>query len=164
MAIDLASLARGQLVYSVREAALDDVRFERILRGFADHYLITNHSLARFEFERGEGYLRAGRFDAFGLVDGGSVERLRDTSDSNPPALGNVIQFAPRFGWLRLTLNLRVTFAVWLILFVTGLVIVGGDWLAWLVGLVGVWTITIILVQLSLKAKIRRWLARESWN
>jgi hypothetical protein len=164
MAIDLASLVRGQLVYSVREAALDDVRFERILRGFADHYEVTSQSLARFDFERGEGYVRAGRFDAFGLVDGGTVERLRDTSDSNLPALGNVIQFAPRFGWLRFSLNLRVTFAIWLILFVAGCVIIGGDWLAWIVALVAVWTATIILVQLSLKSKLRRWLARESWN
>ncbi len=164
MAIDLASLVRGQLVYSVREAALDDVRFERILRGFADHYEVTSHSLSRFDFERGEGYLRAGRFDAFGLVDGGIVERLRDASDANPPALGNVIQFAPRFGWLRFSLNLRVTFAIWTILFIAGFVIVGGDWLAWLVALVGVVTVTIILVQLSLKSKLRRWLARESWN
>jgi hypothetical protein len=153
MAIDLGSLVRGQLVYSVREPALDDIRFERILRGFADHYEVTSHSLARFDFERGEGYVRAGRFDAFGLVDGGTVERLRDTSESNLPALGNVIQFAPRFG-----------FAIWLILFVAGCVIIGGDWLAWIVALVAVWTATIILVQLSLKSKLRRWLARESWN
>ncbi len=160
MAVDLSQLARGLLVYTVREPALDDVRFERIVNGFGGHYLIAARSPNRFTFERTEGYPSVGRFDAFGWVDGGSVERIGQERAAD----GNVISFAPRYGWLRLSLNLRTTFMIWLLLFLFAAFAAGGDWLAWLVALVAIWTVTILLVQASLRTKIRRWLARESWN
>ncbi len=160
MAVDLGQLARGMLSYSVREPALDDIRFERIRAGFGQHYLIAAQSSNRFSFERTEGYPRVGRLDAFGLVDGGVVERIGQEREAE----GNVITFAPRYGWLRYTLNLRTTFMIWAILFLFSAFATGGDWLAWLAGLIAIWTVTILLVQASLKRKIRHWLARESWN
>jgi hypothetical protein len=160
MAVDLGQLVRGMLTYTVREPALDDVRFERIMNGFGQHYLISSRSPNRFSFERTEGYLRVGRFDAFGLVDGGKVERIGQEQKVE----GNVVTFAPRFGWLRYSLNLRTTFMIWAILFLFSAFAVGGDWLAWLAGVIAVWTVTILLVQVSLRSKVRRWLARESWN
>ncbi len=160
MAVDMGQLARGMLCYNVHEPALDDVRFERIINGFEEHYAVSRLSSNRFSFERTEGYLRAGRFDAFGLVDGGSVERVGEAWESD----GNVISFAPRNSWLRFTLNLRATFMIWLLLFLFAAFARGGDWLLWLAAFIAVEALTVLLVQWSLKQKLRTWLARTSWN
>jgi hypothetical protein len=160
MAVDMGQLARGMLCYAVREPALDDVRFDRIIAGFSDHYAVSRQSSNRFSFERTEGYLSVGRFDAFGLVDGGTVERVGEEREAD----GNVITFAPRYGWLRLTLNLRTTFMMTVLIFIFAGIAKGGDWLWWLVGLIASLTVTISIVQASLRRKLRRWLARESWN
>jgi hypothetical protein len=165
MAINLGDLVRGTLSYSIREPALDDIRFDRIRSGFSVHYIVHAGTPSRFSFERGEGYPRVGKFDAFALVDSGSVERVRD----GEPVVevednGNVIPFGPRFGWLRFSLNIRSILFVWALLVVFTALAVGGDWLFWLVGLIFIWTGTIIAVQRSLKAKVREWLAKGSWN
>jgi hypothetical protein len=165
MAINLGDLARGTLSYGVREPALDDIRFDRIRSGFSTHYIVHPGTSSRFSFERGEGYPRVGKFDAFTLVDSGSVERVRD----GEPVVeveenGNVIPFGPRFGWLRFSLNIRSILFVWALLVFFTAMAVGGDWLFWLVALIALWTGTIVAVQRSLKAKVRGWLERGSWN
>ncbi len=160
MAVDLGQLARGMLCYAVAEPALDDVRFDRIERGFGEHYAVARLSANRFTFERTEGYLSAGRWDAFGLVDSGTVERVGHVREAE----GNVISFAPRHGWLRFSLNLRTTFVMWAMLCLFAAIASNGDWLLWLAGFVAVEVVTIFLVQWSLRRKLRTWLARESWN
>lgn len=161
MAIDLSQLARGYLHYAVRESALDDVRFDRIRAGFGAHYHLFQDGPDSFRFERGEGYLRAGRLDAFALVDDGLVERVRE----KPRALeGNVIAFAAPGGWLRFTLNLRTTFFVWAFVLLFGWFGIGGDWLLWLCAVIAIWAATIITVQISLRRKITAWMAPQSWN
>jgi hypothetical protein len=161
MAVDVNELVRGRLSYAVREAALDDVRFERVRNGFAAHYLVHDLGANRFSFERGEGYLRAGRFDAFGLVDGGQVERVREAA---PLSEGNVIAFAPIHGWLRYSLDIRTTLIVWAFVVFFVAFGFGADWLLSLAALVAIWVATIVLVQASLRKKVQAWLARESWN
>lgn len=164
MAVDLKDLGRGVLTYVTREPALDDVRFDRIRSGFGGHYLVRASGPDRFAFERGEGYPRVGRFDAFSLVDGGSVERVRDSDAAEVDSGSNVIAFAPRHGWLRYSLNIRSILVVWAMLFLFVALASVGQWLWWLVGLIAVWTLTIVAVQRSLKGKVREWLARGSWN
>ena len=100
MAIDLGDLGRGILTYVEREVALDDLRFERIRSGFETHFLVSEASPSRFRFERGEGYPRTSAFDAFALIDSGSVERIRaGGSVAEIEEDGNVIPFGPRYGW-----------------------------------------------------------------
>jgi hypothetical protein len=164
MAVDLRDLARGVLTYATREPALDDVRFDRIRSGFEAHYIVQERGPTRFSFERGEGYPSVGRSDAFSLVDSGTVERVRGDSAVEAEMDGNVIPFGPRYGWLRYSLNIRSILIVWALLFLFSALASGGDWLWWLVGVIAVWTITIVSVQRSLKAKVREWLARGSWN
>ncbi len=164
MAVNLKDLSRGILTYAVKEPALDDIRFDRIRSGFATHYLLDENSPSRFRFERGEGYPRVGKFDAFALVDGGSIMRFRD-GEAEPSYEGdNVIAFAPRYGWLMLSLNIRSTLILWALLLLFLWFAFGGDWLAWLVGLIAGWTFAIVAVQRSVRSKIREWLARGSWN
>ena len=162
MAVDLKDLGRGVLTYVTREPALDDIRFDRIRAGFESHYLVQHGGTDRFTFERGEGYPRVGRFDAFSLIDSGSVERVRDGSAVEAEQGGNVIPFGPRFGWLRYSLNIRSILIVWAMLFLFSALAFWGQWLWWLVGIIAVWTATIIAVQRSLKGKVREWLARGS--
>lgn len=73
MQLDPSQLFVGRLVYVEPVAALDDIRFERIIRGFAQHYEVTTHDAASFSFERGEGYLEISKGDAFGYVDRGTI-------------------------------------------------------------------------------------------
>jgi hypothetical protein len=162
MAVDLGALVKGRLVYAVREPALDDIRFERILRGFADHYDITAHGQTGFSFERGEGYLKAGRFDAFALVDGGRVDRIREP---RPESEGNVVVLAPRFGWLRYDLNVRTTLAILAMISFIGAAVGSFDHFAgWIGGFATSVAATVLVVQWSLRRKLRDWLARQSWN
>lgn len=164
MALDMAKLARGVLAWDVREQALDDVRFERVRNGFAEHYVILTQGQTGFNFERGEGYLKAGRFDAFALVDAGRVERIREARDLDPDLPGNVVAFTPRYGWLHYELVVRTTLIVWAALILCGWIALGGNGLLWIGALLLVWTMIIVMVQLSMKRKLRQWLARESWH
>jgi hypothetical protein len=164
MAIDLGQLFAGRLVYDAPVAALDDVRFERIVRGFAQHYEVTHHSASTFSFERGEGYINIGRFDAFGLVDHGSVERLRAVPPEIDGAGGNVILMPTRYAGLHFTLHIRVIMTLWAFGMLSGWIFIRGDWMWWLIGFIAAVTGTIVLIRRSLRAKLGAWLARESWN
>ncbi len=164
MAIDIKQIFLGRLVYDMPIAALDDVRFERIRRGFGQHYLLPLNSPNMFSFERGEGFLSFGRTDAFAAIDKGEIIRLRTESPDPLSAGENVFAFRPIYGALNCTLNIRVILALWLMLFIISYFVVGGDWLFWIVGFFAVYGIHIALVRRSLKAKINGWLARESWN
>lgn len=164
MAIDLGQLFAGRLVYDAPVAALDDVRFERIIRGFERHYLVTNHNATQFSFERGEGYINIGRFDAFGFVDHGSVERLRQAPTAIDGAGSNVILMPSGYVGLRFVLHIRVILALWAVGLLAGWIFIRGDWMLWLIGFVAIVTATIVLIQRSLRAKLNAWLARESWN
>jgi hypothetical protein len=164
MAVNLKDLSKGILSYAIKEPALDDVRFDRIRTGFAGHYLVDENSSSRFRFERGEGYPRVGRFDAFALIDSGSIMRVKD-GGADPAFEGdNVIAFAPRYGWIMLSLNIRSTLILWALLLLFLWFAFGGDWLAWLVALIAGWTGAIIAVQRSVRAKMREWLAPRRWN
>ena len=164
MAVNLSDLSKGILTYAVKEPALDDVRFDRIRTGFALHYLVDENSPNRFRFERGEGYPRVGRFDAFALIDSGSIMRVRDGGDVPAHDGDNVIAFTPRYGWLMLSLNIRSTLILWALMLLFLWFAFGGDWLGWLVALIAGWTGAIVAVQRSVRSKTREWLARGSWN
>jgi hypothetical protein len=164
MAIDLGQLFAGRLVYDAPVAALDDVRFERIERGFAQHYEVTSRSTSTFSFERGEGYIKIGRFDAFGLVDYGTIERLRELPPEIEGAGGNVILMPTRYAGLRFVLHIRVIMTLWAFTMLSGWIFIRGDWMWWLIGFIAVVTGTIVLIRRSLRAKLAAWLARESWN
>jgi hypothetical protein len=162
MSIEMGPLLAGRLVYDAPVAALDDVRFERIIRGFAQHYEVTTSSGTKFSFARGEGYLRLDRLDAFGSVDGGSVERLRRSREADFG--GNVVPLQPQFANLRFTLTIRVILIFWAATALFGWMLFGGDWIFWIAGLCLAYAATIKLIQYSLRQKLTRWLARESWH
>jgi hypothetical protein len=164
MSIDLGQIALGKLNYAIPIAALDDARFDRIRRGFGQHYLLVQNSPNMFVFERGEGFLSFGRFDPFAAIDKGAVTRLRTESPDPLEAGDNVFAFRPLYGALHFALNIRVILALWLMLFIISYFVVGGDWLLWIVGFLTVYGIHIAFVRRSLKTRIGEWLARESWN
>ena len=160
----LGQLALGRLVYEAPLAAIDDVRFERIMRGFASHYEITSHSGTAFSFARGEGYHRFERFDAFGYVDGGMVERISAHQSNENTFDGVVVMMPPRFSILRFTLNMRVIIAFWAFTLFCGWALLRGDLLFWGIGFLAVYALYIALVAASLRRKLALWLARERWN
>jgi hypothetical protein len=160
---DLLQLFLGRLVYEEPVAALDDVRFERIIRGFGSHYQVTSASNTKFSFERGEGYHRFERLDAFAYVDLGSVERL-GVKGIAPLPDGNVIMMPPRFSSVRFTLQMRVIVAFWAFLFFSGWILIGGDALFWGIGFLIAYAVQAAMTVRSLRAKLTRWLARGSWN
>lgn len=164
MAIDLGQLMLGRVVYEEAVPALDDVGFERIIRGFAGHYEVTADSSTAFSFALGEGYLQANRGDAFGYVDSGSVERLTNSADPLEVPGGNVVLMPPRFYGLRFALNIRVLLIYWAFGLLLGWMFFGGQWIFWLAGFVAAATLSITLIRRSLRAKLSQWLARESWN
>jgi hypothetical protein len=164
--IDLAQVFLGKLVFALNTPAMDDVRFERVLRGFGGHYLVNPHSGSRFSFERGEGFVKFDKFDPFAAIDRGEVERLHSVRgvDEKLGENSNVIAFAPRFGGLHFRLGVQVMYAVWLLLAIFGFIAVGGDPMWWIVGFLTVYGVNIALVRISLRRKINRWLAPETWN
>lgn len=164
MAIEFGALFAGNLVYDEAWAALDDVRFDRIVAGFAQHYNVAHDGQASFSFARGEGYLRLDRWDAFGYVDGGKVTRVRSAPAQSPLADGNVILMPPRYGLLRFELGIRVVLAFWAFALGIGYLSAGGDWLWWLIAFIAAYSVTIALIRRSLSKKLKLWLARESWN
>jgi hypothetical protein len=164
VALDIKQIFLGKLVYDLPIPALDEVRFERIRRGFGQHYLLPLNSPNMFSFERGEGFLSFGRTDAFAAIDKGEIIRLRSDGPETTEAGPNVFAFRPLYGALHCALNIRVILALWLMLFIISYFIVGGDWLFWIVGFFAVYGVHIALVRWSLKTKINEWLARESWN
>jgi hypothetical protein len=164
MALDLGQLFAGRLVYAEPVTALDDVRFDRIIKGFADHYVVSQESETRFSFARGEGYNRAGRFDAFGLADSGSVERLRNAAPLTDLPGGNVVLMPPRYHGIRFVLTVRVVLVFWLLTLFSAWLYFRGDWMPWLIAYVAATIFTVVAIRRSLKAKLRLWLAKESWN
>jgi hypothetical protein len=165
MAIEFGPLFTGRLVYDEAWAALDDVRFDRIVQGFAQHYELHSDSANQFSFARGEGYLRLERRDAFGYVDGGTVARLGATPRNETVMEGgNIIIMPPRYGVLRFDFRIRVVLAFWAFALGSGFLFFGGDWLIWLIAFIAAFGATIALIKYSLKRKLKIWLARESWN
>jgi hypothetical protein len=164
MSFDLRRLFSGELVYAEPWAALDNVRFDRIIHGFEEHYDVVIEDATQFRFMRGEGYLRLERWDAFGSVDGGTVARLRDPNTEPTEFGGNVVAMQPRFAALQFTLNVRVMLVYWMLGFVAFGLAIGGQWLFWLAGFVVAIIANILLIRWSLRRKLKRWLARESWN
>jgi hypothetical protein len=164
MAVDFGALVRGRLIYEEEWAALDDVRFDRVASGFSQHYLVTRETPSRFTFSRGEGYLKLERWDAFGYVDGGMVERLRDGPERPEPLRENVLPFQPLYARLRFDFRIHAVLIWWLGGLLFGAMAVGGDWLFWGAGFVCVYLGTVLLIRRSLKKKLKLWLARTSWN
>ena len=162
-AIDWRRLADGTLVYEKPFAALDGERFERIVRGFGDHYETGWLTPDSFSFTRGEGYTKLERWDAFGYVDGGSVERLRK---DELPDYGDNIAVLPA-GWrgLRFALNMRVILVFWAFLLVMARLFTGEGHIAWWIGgFLAIYALHVVLIMRSLDRKLARWLARASWN
>lgn len=164
MAVDLPRLFIGTLSYDVPSAALDDVRFERILRGFASHYVINATSQSQFSFARGEGFDKFERWDAFAYVDGGSVMRLRTQEVVDALPGGNIAVLPPPWSSLHFNLNIRVVLIFWALALIIARSFLGGDWLFWLIGFLTLYGAHVALIRRSLKKKLGRWLARESWN
>ncbi|MBB5687091.1 hypothetical protein [Sphingobium boeckii] len=161
--IDWRRLADGTLVYEKPFAALDGERFERIARGFGEHYDTQWLSPDSFSFARGEGYTRLERWDAFGYVDGGTVERLRN---EELPALGDNIAVLPA-GWkaIRFALNMRVILIFWAFLLLMARLFTGEGHVAlWLGGFILIYALHVMLIMRSLDGKLATWMARKSWN
>ncbi|MFM7028684.1 MAG: hypothetical protein ACKOXK_08430 [Chakrabartia sp.] len=163
MALDLARLLIGTLIYNEPMAALDDMRFERVLRGFASHYVVHPVSQLQFAFERGEGFDRFERWDAFAYVDGGTVMRLRQALPEDEGGEASGVVRLPR-PWiaLRFELNIRVVLIFWALALIVARSFVGGDWMFWGLGFLVLYGGHIALIRRSLKKKLRRWVARET--
>jgi hypothetical protein len=161
---DVGQLLIGKLIYEEPFSALDDVRFERVIRGFAQHYDVTTHNASDFSFARGEGYLQISRGDAFGYVDSGRVERLSNAAPPMEAIGGNVVLMPPRYHGLRFTLNIRVLLVYWAFALLVGWLFFGGEWIFWLAGFFVAAAASVALIRRSLRAKLSTWLARESWN
>ncbi len=164
MAFEPLGLLKGELRFEVPIGALDDIRFERIVRGFAAHYLITRRDSSGFAFERGEGYVRAGRWDAFGYVDSGTVKRLAQASDTFAELGENVVAFQPRYAGLSCAFNIRVLLIFWVVALAAGGWLIGGPAVVWAFGFLVAIVFTAQLTRTSFQRKLNNWLARESWN
>lgn len=164
--IDWKALVTGIVAYEQPFAALDGERFERIERGFGEHYQVDRLSSDAFGFSRGEGYTRLPRWDAFGYVDRGTVARVRN-AETELPDVGSNIAVLPA-GWkaIRFSLDIRVILIFWAAL------IAGTYFFAapnspiqfWVAGFVVIWALHVRLVMRSLDGKLARWMARSSWN
>ena len=164
--IDWRRLADGTLSYEMPWPALDDERFRRIVSGFGTHYEVEWLSPDGFAFRRGEGYTRLERWDAFGYVDGGTVERLRaGTAELDEPA-DNIVVLPAGYRAIRFTLNMRVIIIFWLVLLVCAKLALfdRSSWLPWAGGFAAIYALHVGLVIRSLKRKLTTWLARSSWN
>lgn len=162
MPLDLPRLLIGTLIYEEPMAALDDMRFERILRGFASHYVVHPLTQLQFAFERGEGFDRFERLDAFAYVDGGTVQRLRVRPVEDWSAEGQVVTLPPPWTALRFELNIRVVLIFWALALIIARSFIGGDWLFWGLGFVALYGLHIALIRRSLRAKLRKWVVRET--
>lgn len=164
MTLDLGRLFIGTLDYTLPMAALDDARFERILHGFGSHYVVNPHSYTSFAFERGEGFDKFEKWDAFAYVDGGTVTRLREEREVEATPGSNIAILPPPWSALRFTLNIRVVLIFWALALIIARSFTGGDWLFWLIGFLTLYGAHVALIRRSLKKKLGRWLAREGWN
>lgn len=164
--IDWRRLADGTLRYEMPLPALDDERFRRIEAGFGTHYVIEWRSSDSFQFSRGEGYTRLKRWDAFGYVDGGTVERLRAEELSLSEPADNVVALPAGYRAIRFTLNIRVILIFWLVLLVAARFVLfdRSSWLPWIGGFAAIYALHIGLVIRSLRQKLSQWLARQSWH
>jgi hypothetical protein len=162
MPLDLPRLLIGTLVYDEPMAALDDMRFERVLRGFAGHYVVHPLSQTHFAFERGEGFDRFERWDAFAYVDGGLVQRLRQERPLEIEGEGNIAILPPPWAVLRFSLNIRVVLIFWALALIIARSFIGGDWLFWGIGFLALYGAHVGLIRQSLRAKLKRWVARET--
>lgn len=164
--IDWRRLADGTLSYAMPCPAIDGDRFDRVARGFAAHYELEWHSPDRFGFGRGEGYSRLERWDAFSYVDRGTVERLHADANDAGDIGGNVVALPAGYRGLRFTLNMRVilVFYAALLLVVYFAFFVRTPILAWIGGFLVIYALHIAFVIWSLRRKLTRWLARESWH
>ena len=160
MPLDLPRLLFGTLIYEEPMAALDDGRFERIVSGFASHYVIHPMSQFQFAFERGEGFDRFERWDAFAYVDGGTVQRLRGVEEVQVETTGNIRRFPAPWAALRFELNIRVVLIFWALALIIARSFVGGDWLFWGIGFAALYGMHIALIRRSLRAKLKKWVAR----
>lgn len=164
--IDWRRLADGTLSYEMAWPAMDGDRFDRIARGFSDHYELEWRSPDAFAFGRGEGYTRLERWDAFGYVDRGTVERLRAESAEIEGGGDNVVLLPAGYRGIRFTLNMRVILVFWIALLLVAHFVLFDSvpiW-AWVGGFLFIYVAHIALVVASLSRKLAHWLARESWN
>ena len=161
MPLDLPRLFIGTLIYDEPMAALDDMRFERVRRGFAGHYVVRPLSKVQFMFERGEGFDRFERWDAFAYVDGGVVMRLQQARPEMPGE-GNIVLLPPPWTALRFSLNIRVVLIFWALTLIIARSFLGGDWLFWGVGFLAIYGAHVALIRRSLRKKLKRWAARET--
>jgi hypothetical protein len=164
--IDWKALITGIVAYEQPFAALDGERFERIERGFGAYYQVDRLSPDAFGFSRGEGYTRLPRWDAFGYVDRGTVTRVRN-AETEVPEIGANIAVLPA-GWkaIQFTLNIRVILIIWAALIAGVRVFAVSDGPVWMWGLgfLAVVLAHVVLVMRSLDGKLKRWMARPSWN
>jgi hypothetical protein len=70
----------------------------------------------------------------------------------------------PPWSGLRLSLNVRVVLIFRALVLIIARSFTGGDWLFWLIGFLTLYGAHVALIRRSLKKKLGRWLARESWN
>ena len=169
--IDWARLALGMVNWELDWPVLDDARFERIAAGFGSHYVVTRMSSEAFAFERGEGFDKFRRFDAFAYVDSGRVTRRRnapvaiDEADADP-AQARVAAFPAGWRSILFELNIRVLLIFWAVALIAVKLLLapGSSWLWWLGGFAAVYAVYVQLAMRSLRRKLEDWLRRESWN
>jgi hypothetical protein len=164
--IDWKTVLTGIVAYEQPFAALDGERFERIERGFSSHYDVQRVSSDAFAFTRGEGYSRLPRWDAFGYVDRGRVERVRNAETELPDVATNVAVLPAGWKAIRFTLDIRVVLIFWaaLLLGLRFFVLPDTPIPAWLTGFGVIWALHGWLVMRSLDGKLHNWMARPSWN
>jgi len=162
MPINLPRLFVGTLIYDEPSAVLDDMRFERIMRGFSSHYVVRPVSQRQFVFERGEGFDRFERWDAFAYVDGGTVTRLREHREIDIEGQGNIVLLPPPWTALRFHLNIRVVLIFWAFALIIARSFLGGDWLFWGIGFLALYGAHVGLIRRSLRKKLAVWISRGS--
>lgn len=164
--IDWKTVLTGIVAYEQPFAALDGERFDRIERGFSSHYEVQRVSPDAFAFTRGEGYSRLPRLDAFGYVDRGRVERVRNAETELPDIAANIAVLPAGWRAIRFTLDIRVLLIFWAALLL-GLKMFALPEIpipAWLAGFAAIWALHGWLVMRSLDNKLRSWMARSTWN
>lgn len=167
--LDWTRLPLGILAWELEWPALDDVRFERVVSGFQEHYVVTRTAPDSFDFERGEGFDRFGRLDAFTYVDSGQVRRIRAAPIALDQGVGgsaSVTAFPAGWRSIAFRLNIRVLLIFWAVALIAArfLLAPSSNWIWWLAAFVLVYAGYVSLAMRSLRLKLANWMRRESWN
>jgi hypothetical protein len=157
------SLLLGRLSYDWDVSALDRTGFDRILRGFDNHFQTTPDGNAAFNFARREGYVKVGNWDAFGLIDSGRVEWVTGTEQEAKYG-GNVVSLMSRSGRLHFRFNIQVVLIFWAFALFVLAWIFGGFPMFWVAAWGIIYAATARMIQRDITKKLSVWVGPKSWN